>query len=103
MFQPDHAAPGASAPSADEQRKHWRDYVVAQDWGHFTPEEHGVWDILFARQVDHLDGKVVSPFLGGIGVLGLDRPGIPDLDLLNQRLEAATGWRCVSEIGRAHV
>lgn len=93
MFQPDFA------PTADAQRAHWRDYLVPQNWAHFTAEEHGVWDLLFARQVEHLDGKVISPFLTGIAALGMDRPGIPDLDQLNLALEAATGWRCVSVPG----
>ncbi len=40
-----------------------------------------------------------TPFLEGIAKLGLDRPGIPDLDRLNERLEPLTGWRCVSVPG----
>ena len=32
-------------------------------------------------------------------MLGLDEPGIPNLDRLNERLELLTGWRCVSVPG----
>ena len=77
----------------------WRDYLVPQDWSRFTMEEHRVWDTLFARQVPYLGSRIVTPFLEGIPKLGLDRPGIPDLDRLNDRLTKLTGWRCVSVPG----
>ena len=93
MFQPDFAQ------IADRQPAAWTDYLVPQQWSHFTPEEHGVWDILFERQLPYLGSRIVTPFLEGIPKLGLDEPGIPELDRLNQRLERLTGWRCVSVPG----
>ena len=72
---------------------------MSQDWEHFSVDEHGVWDTLFARQVPYLGERIVRPFLEGIPKLGLDRPGIPNLDRLNERLERLTGWRCVSVLG----
>ncbi|MCL6698573.1 phenylalanine 4-monooxygenase [Sphingomonas sp. NSE70-1] len=77
----------------------WHVHLVPQNWDHFTADEHGVWDTLFARQVPYLGSRIVAPFLEGIPKLGLDRPGIPDLDRLNERLEAVSGWRCVSVSG----
>ena len=93
MFQPDFAQIAERMPAA------WRDYLVPQDWHHFSAEEHGVWDRLFARQLPYLGSHIVTPFLDGISKLGLDEPGIPDLDRLNERLEPLTGWRCVSVPG----
>jgi phenylalanine-4-hydroxylase len=93
MFQPDFDQTAERLPAA------WTDYLVPQDWAHFTDEEHSVWDLLFARQVPYLGTRIVSPFLEGIPKLGLDRPGIPDLARLNERLEPLTGWRCVSVPG----
>ena len=93
MFQPEFAEIAERQPAA------WQDYLVAQDWQHFTTEEHGVWDRLFDRQVPYLGSRIVRPFLEGISKLGLDEPGIPDLDRLNGRLEPLTGWRCVSVAG----
>jgi phenylalanine-4-hydroxylase len=93
MFQPD------LAEIADRHPAGWRDYLVAQDWSHFTAEEHGVWDTLFARQVPYLGSRIVAPFLEGVPLLGLDEPGIPELERLNGRLEPLTGWRCVSVPG----
>lgn len=77
----------------------WRSQLVPQDWAHFTAEEHGVWDLLFARQVPYLGSRIVSPFVEGIPKLGLDQPGIPNLDELNERLRPLTGWLCVSVPG----
>lgn len=93
MFQPD------LADTAERQPAAWRDYLVLQNWAHFSPQEHGVWDTLFARQLPYLGSRIVTPFLEGIGKLDLDEPGIPDLDRLNERLERLTGWRCVSVPG----
>ena len=93
MFQPEFVV------TADRSPATWRDYLVPQDWSHFSAEDHGVWDTLFARQVPYLGARIVTPFLNGIATLGLDEPGIPDLGRLNARLEPMTGWRCVSVPG----
>lgn len=93
MFQPDFVQTTDAQPAA------WRDYLVPQDWAHFSTDEHGVWDTLFARQVPYLGTRIVTPFVDGISALGLDEPGIPELERLNSRLEALTGWRCVSVPG----
>jgi phenylalanine-4-hydroxylase len=93
MFQPDFVQTADARPAA------WRDYLVAQDWVHFGTDEHVVWDTLFARQVPYLGTRIVTPFLDGISALGLDEPGIPDLERLNRSLERLTGWRCVSVPG----
>ncbi|MCL6741846.1 phenylalanine 4-monooxygenase [Sphingomonas sp. RB56-2] len=93
MFQPDFAEIEKPQPAR------WQDYLAAQDWHHFTAEEHGVWDTLFARQLPYLGSRIVTPFLEGIPKLSLDRPGIPELGRLNERLETLTGWRCVSVPG----
>lgn len=77
----------------------WQRYVVAQDWGHYSAEEHQVWDILFARQVPYLGTRIVAPFLAGIPKLGLDAPGIPELGALNARLTPLSGWELVSVAG----
>jgi phenylalanine-4-hydroxylase len=77
----------------------WQDYVVPQHWEHFTAEDHAVWDLLFARQVELLGTRVVSPFLDGIDLLRLSHPGVPELAELNRMLERRTGWRTVAVPG----
>jgi phenylalanine-4-hydroxylase len=58
-----------------------------------------VWDLLFARQVELLGSRVISPFLDGIDLLRLSHPGIPELSELNAILEPRTGWRTVAVPG----
>jgi len=83
----------------DQAALHWQDYVVPQCWESFTAEDHEVWDLLFARQVDLLGSRVVSPFLDGIDLLRLSHPGVPDVEGLNAILEPRTGWRTVAVPG----
>ena len=83
----------------DQPLGRWQDYVVPQCWESFTAEDHAVWDLLFARQVDLLGTRVVSPFLDGIDLLRLSHPGVPELAELNTILEPRTGWRTVAVPG----
>ena len=83
----------------DRPAKSWRGYVVPQCWESFTDDDHAVWDLLFARQVELLGTRVVSAFLDGIDLLKLSHPGVPDVDGLNAILEPRTGWRTVAVPG----
>ena len=83
----------------DQPARQWQDYVVPQCWEDFTAEDHAVWDLLFARQVELLGTRVVSPFLAGIDLLRLSHPGVPDLEELNTILAPRTGWRTVAVPG----
>ena len=87
------------ATATKERPQGWPDYVVPQCWEAFTDDDHAVWDLLFARQVELLGTRVVSPFLDGIDLLRLSHPGVPDLDELNAILEPRTGWRTVAVTG----
>jgi len=83
----------------DRPAVRWENYVVPQCWESFTAEDHEVWDLLFARQVELLGSRVVSPFLDGIDLLRLSHPGVPDVEGLNAILEPRTGWRTVAVPG----
>src|SRR5689334_12845146 len=85
--------------SMDQPAGRWSDYVVPQCWEAFTEDDHAVWDLLFARQVELLGTRVVSEFLDGIDLLKLSHPGVPDVEGLNAILEPRTGWRTVAVPG----
>ena len=87
------------ATATTDQPHGWQDYVVPQNWEAFTEDDHAVWDLLFARQVELLGSRVVSQFLDGIDLLRLSHPGVPDLGELNAILEPRTGWRTVAVSG----
>lgn len=82
-----------------EKPARWQDFVVPQGWESFSEEDHSVWDLLFARQVELLGSRVITPFLDGIDLLRLGHPGIPELGELNAILEPRTGWRTVAVPG----
>ncbi|HEU0097843.1 MAG TPA: phenylalanine 4-monooxygenase [Allosphingosinicella sp.] len=75
------------------------DWTIPQSWERFGAEEHGVWDILYARQRRKLAGRVVAAFEKGLDSLRLSRSGIPDFDDLNERLFARSGWTVVAVPG----
>ncbi len=79
--------------------RRWDDFLVPQCWESFTAEDHSVWDLLFARQVELLGTRLVSEFLDGIDLLRLSHPGIPEVAELNAVLEPRTGWRVVAVPG----
>jgi phenylalanine-4-hydroxylase len=83
----------------DRTSERWQDYVVPQCWESFTEDDHAVWDLLFARQVELLGSRVVSAFLDGIDLLRLSHPGVPDVEGLNAILKPRTGWRTVAVPG----
>jgi phenylalanine-4-hydroxylase len=85
--------------SKDQPLRRWQDYVVPQCWEAFTAEDHAVWDLLFARQVELLGSRVVSAFFDGIDLLKLSHPGVPDVEGLNAILKPRTGWRTVAVPG----
>ena len=75
------------------------DWIIPQDWAHYSALDHATWDTLFARQSAMLPGRASDAFLRGIDVLKLSQPGIPDFAELSGRLTAATGWRVVAVPG----
>ena len=75
------------------------DWTIPQDWHSYSPQEHVMWDRLFARQADMLPARVVPAFIEGLEVLRMTKPGIPDFDELNERLMKATGWQVVAVPG----
>ena len=75
------------------------DWTVPQNWAHYTPEDHAVWDTLFARQAKLLPGRASEAYLRGLDVLRLSKPGIPDFAELSERLMALTGWQVVAVPG----
>ena len=87
------------AITRDQPLQRWQYYVVPQCWEAFTNEDHAVWDLLFARQVELLGTRVVSEFIDGIDLLRLSHPGVPELAELNAILKPRTGWRTVAVPG----
>jgi phenylalanine-4-hydroxylase len=61
----------------------------------YTSDEHAVWDALYQRQMDVLEGRACDAFLHGLDTLDLGRGGVPDFGQLSANLGAITGWSVV--------
>jgi phenylalanine-4-hydroxylase len=85
----DAALPPGAAP----------DWTIPQDWSAYTPEQHALWDQLYARQIDMLPSRVTPAFMKGLETLRLSRAGIPDFEELSERLQKLTGWSVVAVPG----
>jgi len=75
------------------------DWTVPQNWESYTAAEHAVWNTLFRRQSKLLPGRSAPEYLAGLGILQLEKPGIPDFAALSERLMQATGWQVVAVPG----
>jgi phenylalanine-4-hydroxylase len=75
------------------------DWTIPQRWSQYSSAEHAIWNRLFSRQQAQLEDRVVPAFKRGVAELGLGADGIPDFAVLNERLEALTGWSVVAVPG----
>ena len=75
------------------------DWTIPQDWSAYTPQDHAMWDTLFARQAAMLPDRVVPEFMDGLDILRMTKPGIPDFSELSDRLMRRTGWQVVAVPG----
>lgn len=71
------------------------DFSIEQCWPEYSADEHAVWDLLYARQLEILSDRAAPEFIDGLKTLELSRSGIPDLKRLNPALKALTGWEVI--------
>jgi len=74
-------------------------FFIEQRPGDYTRENHAVWKLLFNRRMEHLRKVGSRAFLNGIESIGLEPYLLPELKLMNARLEPITGWRAVAVSG----
>jgi phenylalanine-4-hydroxylase len=86
---PEERPPAGAAP----------DWTIDQRWQDYGAVEHATWNLLYARQLAQLPGRVVPDFLAGLQELGLGEGGIPDFGRLSERLRKLTGWSVVAVPG----
>jgi phenylalanine-4-hydroxylase len=73
---------------------------VTDDWlepaqNHYNQSEHAIWDILYRRQIDILQGRACDQFFKGLRDLNFDQGGVPDFNKTNEILSSMTGWSVV--------
>ncbi|HEY0901835.1 MAG TPA: phenylalanine 4-monooxygenase [Micavibrio sp.] len=82
-----------------EGNKAAQDCLIDQNWGGYSAEEHRTWGALFDRQMKVLSGHVCDEYLAGLRTLGITDGAIPDFEVMNKSLRAATGWEVVAVPG----
>jgi phenylalanine-4-hydroxylase len=68
---------------------------ITQDYAAYTPENHDVWRTLYERRMRTLNDTGSRVFLEGIDRIGLSPDRVPNLEGVNRRLGARTGWAAV--------
>ena len=66
--------------------------LTVQHWDRYTPEDHAVWGLLYARRMAALRDTASRVFLEGADTIGLEPGRVPDLARINARLRPLTGW-----------
>jgi phenylalanine-4-hydroxylase len=75
------------------------DYTVTQDWDRYTAEDHEIWRLLYARQIQLIERYAAPEFIEGTRALNASPERIPRIDETNEILNAATGWEIVAVPG----
>jgi phenylalanine-4-hydroxylase len=68
---------------------------LTQDYSKYTQEDHDTWKMLYSRRMDSLKENGSEIYLSGARVIGLEPNKLPNLDDVNSRLAARTGWAAV--------
>lgn len=68
---------------------------MQQHYEQYTEEDHAVWQILFERQMENLQGKAMPLYLAKMEELKpvLHGQAVPNFNDLNKALLSATGWQ----------
>ncbi len=74
-------------------------YLIQQDYGAYTPEQHAVWRELVNRRMSQLREHACEEYLDGFEKIGLQVDSIPNLAEVNRRLEPLTGWNATPVSG----
>jgi phenylalanine-4-hydroxylase len=66
--------------------------LTVQEWDRYTPQQHAVWGLLYARRMATLRDTASRVFLEGAATIGLEKTHVPDIARINARLRPLTGW-----------
>ena len=92
MHTHDHALPALSDSSPVAELL---PAFIDQRYAWYDDEAHDVWRILFERRMATLRDSGSEVFLEGMERIGLAATRVPDLNDVNRRLVARTGWAAV--------
>jgi len=67
-------------------------YIIRQDYGAYTGEQHEVWGELVSRALPELEKHAAREYLEGFEIIGLKKDRLPNLTDISARLAPRTGW-----------
>ncbi len=76
-----------------------KQYVIDQRHGSISDDDHQIWRDLYRRQEKTLVGRAADEWYEGMRALRIGADGVPDLAVVSDLLETATGWRLVAVPG----
>lgn len=66
---------------------------------HYEPVDQEVWQHLYRQQADLVPSAAPPLYLEGLALLGLPADHVPDLEQVNERMSAISGWTFVAVNG----
>ena len=85
-------------PQVKKLPNHLRQYIVSQNYNHYTPIDHAVWRYVMRQNYSYLKDVAYYPYIKGLSRAGLSIEYIPDLQTMNNNL-AKIGWGAVTVDG----
>lgn len=70
---------------------HLKQYIVDQDYEHYTSVDHAVWRYVMRQNYSYLKDVAYYPYIPGLKKAGLSIERIPDLQTMNDHLKKL-GW-----------
>ena len=77
---------------------HLKQFIVEQNYEHYTPVDHAVWRYVMRQNYSYLKDIAYYPYIPGLTKAGLSIEKIPDLQEMNNAL-AKIGWGAVTVDG----
>src|SRR5271154_465331 len=74
-------------------------YLIQQQWGAYTAEQHATWAELVGRRMPQIESHACQEYLQGFEQIGLRTDLIPNLAEVNQRLRPRSGFRATPVSG----
>jgi phenylalanine-4-hydroxylase len=77
---------------------HLKQFIVEQNYDHYTPIDHAVWRYVMRQNYNYLKDIAYYPYIPGLTKAGLSIEKIPNLQEMNDAL-AKIGWGAVTVDG----
>ena len=70
-------------------------FTIDQNWSGSTPKNHEMWQHLYKRQMEVLQGRAIDMYMDSLSTLGITQERIPKVEEINEILMKRTGWEVV--------